>query len=258
MEHDSVARCRELLALADVKELSDLIDLHSQDPRAGVQSAIAAARRRLERSHAESDRLRALFRLQRTLHEQGFACVAGIDEVGRGALAGPVTAAAVVLPLDVMIPGLDDSKKLTPARREDLAAVIEEVAVTSRVAHVSPAEIDLLGIAAATRRAMSLALAGLDPSPDHVVVDGLRMNISPSETAVVKGDSLVASVAAASIVAKVTRDALMRTLADQYPAYRFEVNKGYGTSEHTSAIAEHGPCSLHRRSFAPCTNTRLF
>ncbi|MDZ4063845.1 MAG: ribonuclease HII [Coriobacteriia bacterium] len=219
---------------------------------------MTAALRRLERDRCECDRLHALFHLQRTLLEQGFACVAGIDEVGRGALAGPVTAAAVVLPLDIAIPGLDDSKRLTPARREELAAAIVDVSVTYRVSHVSPAEIDLLGIAGATRRAMSLSLAGLDPSPDHVVVDGLRMNIAPDETAIVKGDSLVASVAAASILAKVARDALMRSLADQYPVYCFEVNKGYGTSEHMSAIAEHGPCSLHRRSFAPCNDMRLF
>lgn len=258
MESDSVAHCREILALADIDELPGLIHLYSRDRRAGVRSAVETARRRLDRDRSERDRLRSLFELQRTLHAQGFGCVAGVDEVGRGALAGPVTAAAVVLPIDAVIPGLDDSKKLTPARREELAAVIVDVSVTSRVSHVSPAEIDLLGIAGATRRAMTLSIAGLDPCPDHVVVDGLRMNVAQSETAVVKGDSCVASVAAASIIAKVARDALMRSLADQYPAYSFEINKGYGTSEHMSAIAEHGPCCLHRRSFAPCNDMRLF
>lgn len=258
MEAMSVAICRQMLLSARSDELPSLINRFQDDTRAGVASAVVAARRRLDRDRAELNRLRGLFQLQRTLLEQGYVCVAGIDEVGRGALAGPVTAAAVVLPLDAQIPGLDDSKRLAPSRREQLAEIISALATTAHVAHVSSAEIDLLGIAGATRRAMCLAVSGLDPAPDHVVVDGLPVNIAPHETAVVKGDSLVASVAAASIIAKVARDALMRSIADQYPAYGFAVNKGYGTSDHIAAITENGPCTLHRRSFAPCSDMKLF
>lgn len=250
-----VAECRAALAHAGLDELPDLIAFHAADARAGVRGAVEVARRRLVRHKAEANRLDRLASLEDHLRSDGWACVAGIDEVGRGALAGPVTAAAVVLPPGGRIAGLDDSKRLAPHRREELATEIRAVAVTCAVAHVPAHIADALGMTRAVHRAMELALARLDPAADHAVTDGLRVGLSVPETPVVKGDSSVAAVAAASVLAKVERDRLMRDLAAHYPEFAFDVNKGYGTSGHLQAIAEHGVCPLHRRSFGPCSAT---
>ncbi|MRR12632.1 ribonuclease HII, partial [bacterium] len=155
--------------------------------------------------------------MEEHLHEQGYAIVAGVDEVGRGALAGPLTACAVVLAPGVRIDGLDDSKRLKPAQREAIAVQIRASAVTWHVEHVPAGELDALGMTEALRRAMNGALAGLDPTPDHVLVDGLPMHLGCTETAVVKGDSTVAAIAAASVLAKVARDALMCEFESKYP-----------------------------------------
>ena len=181
-----------------------------------------------------------LYDLERALQAQGCVLVAGVDEVGRGALAGPLTAAAVVLPARPRIEGLDDSKRLTPARREELAEIIHATAIAVSIAHVSAGDIDGLGVTAALKRAVLQALQGLGCEPDHVVIDGLPLRVVERETAVVKGDSKVAAIAAASIVAKVARDQLMRDLAPSYPEYGFEINKGYGTPEHLDAISRIG------------------
>ncbi|MCX8007738.1 MAG: ribonuclease HII [Coriobacteriia bacterium] len=184
--------------------------------------------------------------------------IAGIDEVGRGALAGPVTAAAVILRPEVSIPGLADSKTLTARRRERVAADIRASALSVTVAHVAPSDIDALGIVEATRRAMSDALAQLSVRPDIVLVDGLPVELPAQTRAVVRGDSLLAAVAAASIVAKVERDRLMTELDETFPGYAFAVHKGYGTAQHLEALHRLGPCTAHRMSFAPCSQVRLF
>lgn len=251
----SVAEVRAALSHASGDELPTLIGQHESDTRSGVRDAVEAARRRLDRQNAESERLDRLHSLEDRLRADGWHYVAGLDEVGRGALAGPVTAAAVVLPPDARIAGLNDSKQLPPHRREELAAMIHTVAVTCAVAHVPAHVTDALGMTRAVLRAMELALSRLEPSADHAITDGLRIGLAIPETPVVKGDSSVAAVAAASVIAKVARDHLMRELAAYYPEYAFEVNKGYGTAEHLEAIAAHGVCPLHRRSFAPCGNT---
>lgn len=246
----SVAQIREILVAAQGRRLTLLLTRFEDDNRAGVQAAVASARSRADAARRERRRTQRLYALEHELRERGYELVAGIDEVGRGALAGPLTAAAVVLRNSPLIEGLDDSKRLSPTRREELATVVHRRAVAVGVAHVSPGEIDALGMTAALRRVMGRALDQLGVTVDHVVLDGLPLNVTENETAVVKGDQKVAAVAAASIVAKVARDALMRTLAREYPSYRFDVNKGYGTSEHLSAIARDGLCAVHRRSFA--------
>jgi ribonuclease HII len=220
-----------------------------QDDRAGVRTLLDSARARALAEKRERQRTQRLYTLECELRAQGCSLVAGVDEVGRGALAGPLTAAAVVLPDEPRIEGLDDSKRLTPQRREELAVVIREHAVAVGVAHVSAGEIDSLGMTAALRLAMGHAIEGLGVTVDHVVLDGLPMRVVENETAVVKGDSKVAAVAAASIIAKVTRDALMRSLAPEHPEYSFEINKGYGTPEHLAVIGRVGLSSIHRRSF---------
>ncbi len=247
--HMSVAEIRARLALAEGRSLSELLSRYEDDTRAGVVDACERARARERSRRAEQDRTGRMYDLERTLYAAGFVAVAGIDEVGRGALAGPVSAGAVILSVDSPILGLNDSKKLSPARREELALVIHERALAVGVGHVSAADIDAGGLVSALRAAMHSALAQLTLVPDHVIVDGIPLGLHKSETAVVKGDAKVAAVAAASIVAKVARDSLMREAALLYPEYGFDINKGYGTAEHTATVARLGPCLLHRQTF---------
>lgn len=258
MPEQSVADIRSMFSSADDSALGRLIRAYSADIRPGVIDALYAARRRRARRGAEQRRLEGLFATQRELHAQGIAIVAGIDEVGRGALAGPVSAAAVVLSVETRIAGLNDSKALTPEQRETIAGEIWAVALAVSIAHVDAGTIDQIGIAAANTRAMRKAILGLATAPGHVIIDGLHVELGVPTTAVVKGDRSVASVAAASIVAKVARDAFMRENDALYPAYGFAQNKGYGTLEHMAVIEEHGPCPLHRMSFSPCSQQRLF
>ena len=247
----SVAQIRALLASSSGRTLAKLMERLADDDRSGVQTLLETARSRARAERRESVRTARLYALEQQLRESGYTLVAGVDEVGRGALAGPLTAGAVVLAPSPRIEGLDDSKRLTPARREAMAELIRQCAVAVSVAHVSAGELDSLGMTAALRRVMGLAIDGLGMHVDHVVLDGLPLHVTASETAVVKGDGSVAAIAAASIVAKVARDALMRSLAAEHPEYRFEINKGYGTSEHLAAIARVGLCAVHRRSFSP-------
>ena len=201
---------------------------------------------------AEREELRRLktLELYRYMHELSAGGVAaGLDEVGRGPLAGPLTVAAVVLPPEPQIVGLDDSKKISPKRREELALQIMDTALAFGIAHIEPAEIDACGMAASLRVCMLRALKACELEPDCVLIDGNPLNIHPREHSVVKGDGKVACIAAASILAKVTRDHIMEAYALRYPAYGFESNKGYGSAAHIAAIREHGPCPLHRMSF---------
>lgn len=180
----------------------------------------------------------------------GYQIICGVDEAGRGPLAGPVFAAAVVLPPNLMIDGLNDSKKLSEKKREILYDEIKSLAVACNVAFATEREIDEINILNATFLAMKRAVAGLNLQPDVVLVDGNRspdLNV-PTQT-IVKGDSLSASIAAASILAKVERDRLMKNLSKKYPEYNFEKHKGYGTKVHIDLIKKYGPCEIHRNSF---------
>ena len=177
--------------------------------------------------------------------------VAGVDEAGRGSLAGPVVAAAVILPADFVLPGLTDSKLLTPAARTRLASEIRAVAVAYAVAAVEASEIDATDILRATLRAMASAVRGLSMGPELVLVDGnILPPLSVPARAVVRGDRLVSAISAASILAKVTRDATMVEWDRRFPGYGFAQHKGYGTVAHLSSIVRHGPCTIHRKSFA--------
>jgi len=256
----TIAAIRARLADAAGNELEALLRALDDDPRAGVRALVEASRARGRRHEAESARLEALMTMQRQLHALGVVIVAGVDEVGRGALAGPVTAGAVVLSAETRIEGLNDSKKLSHEARETVAARIREQSVAWCVAHASAAEIDALGIAPATRLAWRRALEGLGTRVDHVLVDGNdARGLGAAVTPVVRGDSLVACIAAASVIAKVARDALMADLAPQYPGYGFEGNRGYGSAEHMERLLLVGPSKVHRLSFSPCADReRLF
>jgi len=199
-----------------------------------------------------------LLRIERGLWRLGLTRIAGVDEVGVGPLAGPVVAAAVIVPDDIKLRGVDDSKKLTAALREDLAAKIYERALGIGVGIVEVDDIDRLNIYHAALEAMRRAVLALPTLPDHVVVDARRIpEITIPQTALIKGDARSYSIAAASIVAKVTRDGMMRRLDAVYPQYGFRENMGYGTAQHLAAIERYGPSPIHRRSFAPVSQPRL-
>ena len=184
---------------------------------------------------------------------RGFQLVAGVDEVGRGALAGPVVAAAVILdPARHFPEGLDDSKKLTPKQRERIADEILNTAVAFSVGQVEPEEIDRLNILQASRLAMTEALKQLDPCADYLLIDAVQLReLELPQKAIIHGDSISASIAAASVIAKTYRDALMRSFHEIYPQYNFARHVGYSTREHLAALREHGPCRIHRKSFHP-------
>ncbi len=191
-----------------------------------------------------------LWTYENAVAAEGFDLVCGVDEAGRGPLAGPVCAAAVLLPRGLQIDGLNDSKKLTAKRREALFPVITENALSCGIAYASVAEIDALDILGATMLAMSRAIAQLTPQPELALIDGnCARGIPVPARTVIGGDGKCASVAAASVLAKVSRDRLMIELDAKYPEYGFAVHKGYGTKAHEAALKQYGPCEIHRRSF---------
>lgn len=191
-----------------------------------------------------------LWEIEHGLRAQGYELICGVDEAGRGPLAGPVCAAAVILPWDLKIPGLNDSKKLTDVRRRELFPIIQEMALAYGIAFASPWEIDEINILQATFLAMERALSQLSVKPDLALIDGNRSrNFGLPVETLVKGDARSANIAAASILAKVTRDDYMIEQSRLYPAYGFEVHKGYGTKRHYAALTEYGPCPIHRASF---------
>ena len=191
-----------------------------------------------------------MWQIEQSFFEKGIEVICGVDEAGRGPLAGPVCAAAVILPAGIDIPGLNDSKKLSDKRRRELFPVIKEKAIAYGIAFADHSEIDEINILQATYLAMDRALAMLEVKPQLALIDGNRAKDFgiPVET-VVHGDSLSASIAAASVLAKVTRDDYMLEMANAYPQYGFDIHKGYGTKAHYAALTEHGPCPIHRMTF---------
>lgn len=200
----------------------------------------------------EEVRYAALFVFERELRAKGFRLIAGVDEAGRGPLAGPVTAAAVILPEDVHLPGLNDSKLIPARKRAALAERICVLALAWAVGTASVTEIDSINIRQASFLAMRRALDGLPVKPDHIIVDGSAIpGFHLPQTGVIRGDAQIAAVAAASVLAKVVRDKMMEELDVMFPAYGFCRNKGYPTPEHLEALRKFGPTPFHRRSFAP-------
>ncbi len=180
---------------------------------------------------------------------QGYKYIAGVDEVGRGPLAGPVVCAAVIMPIDDLIEGIDDSKKLSEKKRNMLSDLIKQKAICYNIEEISPEKIDEINILEATKLCMKNALEGLSIKPDVALIDALKLDIDIPVVNIIKGDFLSYSIGAASIIAKVYRDNLMVQMAEKYPQYSFEKHKGYGTAAHISAIKEFGATPIHRRSF---------
>ena len=190
-----------------------------------------------------------MLRFEREAINAGARNIAGMDEAGRGPLAGPVVAAAVIMPLDDLIEGIDDSKKVSAKKRERLYEVIREKAIAYKIVAVDEKTIDEINILEATKKAMRECVEGLSVTPDVVLIDAVKLDVKVPTKSIIKGDALSYSIAAASILAKVYRDRLMREYDAQYPEYGFEKHKGYGTAAHIDAIRRIGPCPIHRRTF---------
>lgn len=243
----SASRIAAELGSAPLDEIEALVERYSEDPRVQVAKACERALRRLERERAERDRVDAMYRTMAELGGSGV--VVGVDEVGRGSVAGPLTVCAVCLPDEPRIWGVNDSKQLSPQKRCLLAARIAEVATAIGICHIPAARIDETGMARSLRAAVAGAVSDTGLDPDCVLMDGNPLGAVPNERNVVHGDAKVACIAAASIVAKVTRDELMVELDAEYLGYHLAQSKGYASSEHIAAIREHGLSPIHRASF---------
>lgn len=219
------------------------------DSRPGAQAILAAVEKRRHEHRAEGQRLRYLSRYERALWARGVERVAGVDEAGMSPLAGPVAAAAVILPVGFRIEGIDDSKRLDAAERERLAPIIRERAVAWSVAFTEHHEIDRINIYWAGLLAMRRAVEGLAVAPQHLLIDARKVDLPIEQQRIVKGDQKCVTIAAASILAKTARDALMIELDRRYPGYGFARHKGYPVRAHYAALERLGPCPVHRRSF---------
>lgn len=244
----SISEIKKEFAGADSESLPVLFRLYEQDGRAGVAGLIAQYQKKLEKLAAERERLEKMCVYERQYSGYGLVC--GIDEAGRGPLAGPVVAGAVILPEDCEILYLNDSKKLSEKKREELYEEIKEKAVAWAVGMASPARIDEINILQATYEAMAQAAAQLTPAPQVALNDAVRIpQLDIMQVPIIKGDAKSVSIAAASIMAKVTRDRLMKEYDAVMPQYGFASHKGYGSAAHIEAIRKYGPSPIHRRSF---------
>ena len=244
----SIQKIKEELKTAEQTELLKLIDFYAQDNRKGVQTAVAQARKQMEALEKEKQRIEAMKSFEHQYEHLGYVC--GIDEVGRGSFAGPVVAGAVILPKDCDILYINDSKKLSEKKREELYEEIMEKAVAVQVGYASPARIDEINILQATYEAMREAVSKLPVTPQILLNDAVTIpGITIPQVPIIKGDAKSVSIAAASIIAKVTRDRLMREYDKIMPEYGFASNKGYGSREHIEALRTYGATPIHRKSF---------
>ena len=221
------------------------------DGRRGVQALVKKWKNAYEKKQKAEESFRRMSMFEEQLKQQGYTRIAGIDEVGRGPLAGPVVAAAVILPEGFFLPGLNDSKQLTQAKREEYAAYILEQAEAAGIGIIHSDEIDRVNIYEASKKAMLAALADLHTVPGHLLIDAMELETPIPQMSLIKGDARSISIAAASIVAKVERDRMMAEYAEMHPEYGFDKHMGYGTAVHLEALNRYGPLPWHRKSFAP-------
>ena len=221
------------------------------DGRAGVQAAISKRKRELQKQVEEDQRLEKMLAYEKELYAQGIQLIAGVDEVGRGPLAGPVVAAAVILPENCKIPGLNDSKKIPKSKHQAIYQAVLDQALSVGIGVKDNQVIDQVNIYEATKLAMVEAIQELDQQPQHLLIDAMKLDLPISQTSIIKGDANSLSIAAASIVAKVTRDQMMAAYDQEYPGYDFAQNAGYGTSNHLEGLERHGVTPIHRLSFEP-------
>lgn len=221
------------------------------DGRAGVQAAISKRKRELQKQVDEDLRLEKMLAYEKELYAQGIQLIAGVDEVGRGPLAGPVVAAAVILPENCKIPGLNDSKKIPKSKHQAIYQAVLDQALSIGIGVKDNRVIDQVNIYEATKLAMLEAIQELDPQPQHLLIDAMKLELPISQTSIIKGDANSLSIAAASVVAKVTRDQMMTAYDQDYPGYDFAQNAGYGTTKHLEGLKKQGVTPIHRRSFEP-------
>lgn len=246
----TIKEVKERLAMIDELD-HPLFEELIYDARAGVQSAINKRKRELQKQVEEDLRLEKMLAYEKELYAQGIHLIAGVDEVGRGPLAGPVVAAAVILPENCKIPGLNDSKKIPKSKHQAIYQAVLDQALSVGIGVKDNHVIDQVNIYEATKLAMLEAIQELDPQPQHLLIDAMKLDLPISQTSIIKGDANSLSIAAASIVAKVTRDQMMATYDQEYPGYDFAQNAGYGTTKHLEGLEKQGVSPIHRRSFEP-------
>ena len=238
--------------LANIQRLDDpLLAELEQDSRSGVIQAIAKRKREIQKRIDEDERLEGMLAYEKECYARGMELIAGVDEVGRGPLAGPVVAAAVILPKACKIPGLNDSKKIPKYKHKEIYEAVLQNAIAIGIGIKDNHVIDQVNIYEATKLAMMEAIGQLDPQPQHLLIDAMKLDLPISQTSIIKGDANSLSIAAASIVAKVTRDQMIEEFDRKYPGYDFAQNAGYGTAKHLAGLDKLGVTPIHRRSFEP-------
>ena len=246
----TIKEIKELLAT--VKELDNPLFLElEKDSRSGVQKEISKRKKAIQAELDEDLRLKTMLSYEKELYKQGLTLVAGVDEVGRGPLAGPVVAAAVILPKNYKIRGLNDSKKIPKKKHLEIYQAVQDQALAIGIGIMDNQVIDQVNIYEATKLAMKEAISQLSLQPEHLLIDAMKLELPISQTSIIKGDANSLSIAAASIVAKVTRDELMKEYDQQYPGYDFTTNAGYGTAKHLEGLEKLGVTPIHRTSFEP-------
>lgn len=246
----TIKEVKERLAMIDELD-HPLFEELILDGRAGVQAAISKRKRELQKQVDEDLRLEKMLAYEKELYTQGIHLIAGVDEVGRGPLAGPVVAAAVILPKACKIPGLNDSKKIPKSKHKEIYEDVLQNAIAIGIGVKDNQVIDQVNIYEATKLAMMEAIGQLEPQPQHLLIDAMRLDLPIPQTSIIKGDANSLSIAAASIVAKVTRDQMMEKFDREYPGYDFAKNAGYGTANHLAGLDQLGVTPIHRRSFEP-------
>ena len=238
--------------LANIQRLDDpLLTEWEQDSRSGVIQAIAKRKKEIQKRLDEDERLEGMLAYEKECYARGMELIAGVDEVGRGPLAGPVVAAAVILPKACKIPGLNDSKKIPKSKHKEIYEAVLQNAIAIGIGVKDNQVIDQVNIYEATKLAMMEAIGQLEPQPQHLLIDAMKLDLPISQTSIIKGDANSLSIAAASIVAKVTRDQMMEEFDKEYPGYDFAKNAGYGTANHLAGLDQLGVTPIHRRSFEP-------
>ena len=246
----TIKEVKERLAMIDELD-HPLFEELILDGRAGVQAAISKRKRELQKQVDEDLRLEKMLAYEKELYAQGIDLIAGVDEVGRGPLAGPVVAAVVILPKACKIPGLNDSKKIPKSKHKEIYEAVLQKAIAIGIGVKDNQVIDQVNIYEATKLAMMEAIGQLEPQPQHLLIDAMKLDLPIPQTSIIKGDANSLSIAAASIVAKVTRDQMMEEFDREYPGYDFAQNAGYGTAKHLAGLDKLGVTPIHRRSFEP-------
>ena len=249
-EKYNISQIKEILS--SIHSIEDpMFQQLSLDMRKGVQTALKSCQKRIEKEQKRAEHFIEMQYYERLAYQEGANFIAGVDEVGRGPLAGPVVAAAVILPKNIEDLGFDDSKKLSASKREEIYRLIQEKAIAIGIGIVDADIIDQVNIYQASRLAMQQAVSELKIQPDYLLIDAMKIDVNTPQIGIIKGDAKSISIAAASIVAKQVRDQMMQEFDELYPGYDFSNNAGYGTPKHLEGLHRKGICPIHRKTFAP-------